>query len=76
MTFVDRLGNCFHVASLLPPYGFGASYYLQPRDIQVSDDGIITFVTPIREALDTGETKEWGDTRCTVNPWTAEISYS
>ena len=75
MVYVDRLGNSYDLLSFLPPYGYGTAYYVEPRDIQVSDDGIITFVTPIREALETGEIKEWGDTRCTINPQAGQITY-
>ncbi len=67
MVYVDRLGNTLDILSLLPQGGLGAAYYASPRNIQMSEEDVITFDTPVLETVaETGETREWGDTRCTV----------
>ena len=70
MVFVYKNGNQLDVVGLLPHYGFGTGYYIQPREIQYEVYGHrLSFVTPVKEVLDeqSGTVKDWGDTLCTVD---------
>lgn len=66
MLYVDKSGVQTDLVELLPAYGFGACYYVEPREIQFDESGdMLTFLSPIWEELETGESREWGDTLCT-----------
>jgi hypothetical protein len=70
MKFVKNNGTVVEIVSLLPGYGFGANYYLRPREISLDPEGnTLTFITPVMETLDemAGTVKDWGDTLCTVD---------
>ena len=55
------------IDELLPDYGFGTQYYLEPRDITFDETGTyLTFITPVKSE-ENGESKDWGDTKCTVS---------
>ena len=67
MLYVHETGKQTQLDELFPVCGFGAQYYLTPRDIQFDSAGeSLTFLTPVKEEVN-GETVEWGDTRCTFN---------
>ncbi len=73
LVYVDRLGNALDLLSLLPQ---GAAAHALPRNIVLSQEDVITFDTPILETLPgTGETRDWGDTRCTVWPDIPRVEY-
>lgn len=70
MLYVSKDGTCTELVDLLPNYGFGACYYVSPRDIAFADGGrTLTFITPVKEVLDweKGQCRDWGDTRCTFD---------
>ena len=62
MLYVDESGQQTRVDMLLPGYGFGAQYYLQPRDIQWNGVSY-TFITPVKSETD-GQGEDWGDCLC------------
>ena len=67
MLYVDRNGRQVQIDDLLPNYGFGVPYYLEPRDIAFDETGTyLTFTTPVKSE-ESGETQGWGDTRCTFD---------
>ena len=67
MLYVAQNGRQVQIDELLPHYGFGATYYLAPRDIALDETGTyLTFITPVKSE-ENGETIDWGDTLCTVD---------
>lgn len=67
MLYVAKNGRQIQIDELLPDYGFGTQYYLEPRDITFDETGTyLTFITPVKSE-ENGETKDWGDTKCTVS---------
>lgn len=73
MLYVDRSGQQTQIDQLMPAYGFGAQYYLQPREIAFDETGnYLTFITPVLSQED-GETEEWGDTCCTFSTGTGKL---
>lgn len=67
MLYVEKNGVQTDLAALMPAYGFGAAYYLDPRDIQFSEDGKrLSFYTPVKSE-ENNETVEWGDTYCVID---------
>ena len=67
MLYVSRDGTSVEIVDLLPHYGFGACYYVCPRDISFRDGGkTLTFITPVKEVLDWEQDlyRDWGDTLC------------
>lgn len=73
MLYVDNRGQQTRIDLLLPNYGFGAQYYLQPEGITFDESGdLITFTTPIKETVENGE-KDWGNTLCTFHTGTKEL---
>lgn len=73
MRYVDQGGSLLDIADLFPNYFmYGPSFYLDPREIQFSEDGSrLTFITPVKEGKGgqggPEEVKDWGDTLCTVD---------
>lgn len=73
MRYVARDGTVLDINDLLPSYfTYGPSYYLEPREIQFSEDGgRLTFITPIKEGRggmgEPEEIRDWGDTLCSVD---------
>lgn len=64
MLYVDQSGQQTQIDELLPAYGFGAQYYLEPRDITFDETGTyLTFITPVKSET-SGKVEDWGDTRC------------
>lgn len=60
MLYVAANGRQVQIDNLLPNYGFGAQYYLEPREIAFDETGdTLSFITPVKS-----ETGDWGDTRC------------
>lgn len=48
----------------------GLTPFARYRDIELDDAGtVLTFISPVKETINwaTGETKDWGDTLCTVD---------
>lgn len=69
MLYVDQSGQQTQIDQLLPSYGFGPQYYLDPREITFDETGTrLTFVTPVKS-----ETGDWGDTLCTFDAGTRQI---
>ena len=69
MLYVAENGQQTQIDQLLPSYGFGQQYYLDPRDISFDETwNYITFITPVK--LETGD---WGDTRCTFDAASGKI---
>jgi len=73
MTFIFNSGFRLNIeGDLLPSAGFGACYYVNPREIAFEDSGtVLTFITPVRENIlsDGGpsiieDVKDYGDMRC------------
>lgn len=74
MLYVDRSGQQTQIDELLPACGFGAQYYLEPRDITFDETGNdLTFITPVKEE-NNGVITDWGDTECTFFPGSGSIS--
>lgn len=77
MLYVDQSGQQTRLDMLLPPYGFGTEYYLNPTEIQFDESGDqLTFVTPVKEILDWKAeitVKDWGETLCTFSTRTGEF---
>ena len=70
MLYVSKDGTNIELVDLFPDYGFGACFYVSPRDIAFTDGGeTLTFITPVKEMLDweTGLGRDWGDTLCTFD---------
>lgn len=77
LTFVKKSGEQIRILELLPNYVWGPSYYLNPCDIQLDESGqTLTFTTPVKETgTEPGnEVKDWGDTLCTVNLLTGQMT--
>lgn len=69
MLYVDRSGKQTRIDQLLPYYGFGQQYYLNPRDISFDETwNRLTFITPVQS-----QEGDWGDTRCTFDAGTGQI---
>lgn len=67
MLYVAQNGRQTQIDELLPDYGFGTQYYLEPRDIAFNETGTqLTFITPVKSE-ESWETQGWGDTRCTFD---------
>ena len=48
----------------------GSHSFARYRDIELDDAGtVLTFISPVKETINwaTGETKDWGDTLCTID---------
>ena len=75
MRYVAEDGTCVEIADLLPNSGFGAWYYLSPRDIRFRDGGkTLTFITPVQETnWQTDEFRDWGDTLCEFDTQTGTM---
>ena len=68
--FVRNNGTKLDIISLLPAYMGGSHSFARYRDIELDDAGtVLTFISPVKETINwaTGETKDWGDTLCTVD---------
>lgn len=69
LLFVAADGAVLDIQNLLPSHFMYGADYLNPRDLQFSEDGgTLTFITPVKvgDAI-TGEESDWGDTLCTVD---------
>lgn len=74
MLYVEKNGARTDLAALMPAHGFGAAYYLDPRDIQFSEDGKrLSFYTPVKSE-ENNETVEWGDTYCVIDLETPSVT--
>lgn len=74
MLYVEKNGVQTDLAALMPAHGFGAAYYLDPRDIQFSEDGKrLSFYTPVKSE-ENNETVEWGDTYCVIDLETPSVT--
>jgi len=70
LRFIRNSGEILNITDMLPPYGFGAGYYFNPREITLNGAGTrLSFITPLKEAFYGTEdgVKYWGDTLCTVD---------
>ena len=68
--FVRNNGTKLDIISLLPAYMGGSHSFARYRDIELDDAGtVLTFISPVKETINwaTGETKDWGDTLCTID---------
>lgn len=73
MLYVDQSGRQTRIDTQLPVYGFGAQYYLAPREIAFDETGeTLTFVTPVKESGD-GVVNDWGDTQCVFHTGTGSL---
>ena len=64
--YVAQNGAVVSVTELLPSYGFGAAYYIHPRDIHWNGVSF-TFLTPVKAAVN-GQDEDWGDCLCEFHP--------
>lgn len=70
LVFVRNNGTKIDILGLLPAYVGGSYFFARCRDIELDEAGtVLTFITPVKETTNwaTGESKDWGDTLCTVN---------
>lgn len=76
LIFVKKNGEQIRILDLLPQYGWGQGYYVNPRDIELDEMGeTLTFITPVKETDEEsdGGVKDWGDTLCRINLNTGQM---
>lgn len=76
LIFIKKNGELLRILELLPSYGWGPGYYLNPRDIQLDEmGGTLTFITPVKETDEESDAgvREWGDTLCKVDLHTGQM---
>lgn len=68
MVYIDPLGRRLSINALLPVYGYGTDYYLNPRDICLEGERL-SFITPVKETLSwqDGSWQDWGECLCVVD---------
>lgn len=75
MEYVDKAGKRTNIDQLLPPNGFGAKYYVRPRNILLGAERL-TFTTTFQEGSDGVQADEWRDHVMIVDLKTGTLLYT